>query len=101
MRHPIVVLKCIVIGGMLCSIAWGQGSSAPANGSQAPGQQSMPGMDMSGSSGHDTQMQSKDMPMGNDDKDGGDARAHAMKAMEGQMDMGPHMQMADLRAPKP
>ena len=64
----------------------------------------MPGMDMSGSSGHDMsnmQMQTKDMPMGSDDKDGGDARAHVMNSMEGHMDMGPHMKMTALRAPKP
>jgi hypothetical protein len=101
LQRPSVVLKSILIGGMLCSIAWGQASSAPAGGAQPASQQSMPGMDMPGHDMSNMQMQTKDMPMGSDDKDGSDARAHAMNAMEGHMDMGPHMKMTDQRAPKP
>ncbi len=103
MRQRIVIFNSIVIGSILCSMAWGQASSAPAAGAQPASQQSMPGMDMSGSSGHDMsnmQMQTKDMST-DADKDGGDANAHAMNAMEGHMDMGPHMKMTDLRATKP
>ena len=40
----------------------------------------------------------KDMPM---DKEDSQAGAHAMRAMEGHMDMGPHMKMTALRSPKP
>ena len=46
----------------------------------------------------------KDMPMAGKDTDkdvDGDATAHAMQSMEGHMDMGPHMKMTALRAPKP
>jgi hypothetical protein len=58
----------------------------------------MPGMNMSG---HDmSNMQMKDMPMG-DDKDENGASAHAMHSMEGHMDMGPHMKMTALRPLKP
>jgi hypothetical protein len=92
MRDPIIVLLSFVL---LSVLTWSQqqpaGSSAPAN-----GQQSMPGMDMSG---HDmSNMQG--MSMGSDkaaDKEG-DASLHSM---EGHMDMGPHMKMTALRPAKP
>jgi hypothetical protein len=55
----------------------------------------MPGMDMSG---HDM----ANMAMGGDkDSDANNTTAHAMKSMEGHMDMGPHMKMTALRAAKP
>lgn len=98
---------------LLCSIAWGQTQNAPAdstpsNGtssSSAGGQQSMPGMDMSGGMSHqDAPHQDmsnmKDMSMGND-KDDSAAGAPAMHSMEGHMDMGPHMKMTALRPVKP
>jgi hypothetical protein len=120
MRNRIVIgtaiLICIFACGMMGSVAWGQSSStpapsAPATGAPPSGQQSMPGMDMSGSSGHNMsnmqmnggQMngQMKDMPMGTDsDKADDDTGAHAMKSMEGHMDMGPHMKMTALRPAK-
>jgi hypothetical protein len=97
MRNRITILISLFL---LSTLTWSQqqpaGSSAPAS-----GQQSMPGMDMSG---HDmSNMNMKDMPMGGDkdaDKDS-DASAHAMHSMEGHMDMGPHMKMTALRPPKP
>ena len=69
----------------LCSVAWGQATSAPAN-----DQPSMPGMDMS----------HKDAAMGNEKADN-DAGTHAMHSMEGHMDMGPHMKMTALRPLQP
>jgi hypothetical protein len=92
----------VFVGIFLCSVAWGQTQSAPAQ-AQPSGQQSMsgnmPGMDMSGSSHHDmSNMNMKDMQM---DKDDSDAGAHAMHSMEGHMDMGPHMKMTAVRQPKP
>jgi hypothetical protein len=73
----------------VCSIAWGQAqSNTTPNASSDSGTQ-MPGMsDM------------KDMPM---DSNGGESAAatHVMYAMEGHMDMGPHMKMTALRSPKP
>jgi hypothetical protein len=95
MRNRIAIFTVV----LLCSVAWGQNSqsqSAPASGSQSNDQQSMPsssmpGMDMSH---HDM----SNMPM--DDKDS-DASAHAMHAMEGHMDMGPHMKMTALRKQQP
>src|SRR5215469_1204116 len=88
MRRHFVVLMAIVLG----SLAWGQ--SAPAS-----GQQSMPGMDMSG---HDMSNM-KDMPTKDSatDKEDPDTSAHAMHSMEGHMDMGPHMKMTALRKVKP
>jgi hypothetical protein len=103
MCNRIVVFAVI----LTCSIAWGQTPSAPSSSAPANSQQSMPGMDMSGKSGHDMsnmQMPMKDMNMGAE-KDGdnadSDASAHAMNSMEGHMDMGPHMKMTALRAAKP
>jgi hypothetical protein len=84
MRNQLLVFVSL----LLCSIAWGQSqtsSSAPSS-----GQQSMPGMDMSG---HDMSAM-KDM---NEDKGSPDV----MHSMEGHMDMGPHMKMTELRAAKP
>jgi hypothetical protein len=104
MRNRIVLFVAV----LTCSIAWGQTQSAPstsAPSSSAPAsQQSMPGMDMSGKSGHDMsnmQMPMKDMNMGADKDADSDASAHVMSSMEGHMDMGPHMKMTALRAPKP
>jgi len=97
MRDQIVVFITILI----CSVAWGQTPGTVSNGAPPTGQQSMPGMDMSGTSGHDmSKMQMKDMPMGAD-KDDSDASAHVMKSMEGHMDMGPHMKMTALRPHNP
>jgi len=79
----------------LWSVAWGQ--SAPSNGSQSAGQQSMSGMDRPG---HDMSHM-KDIPMGEDNESDGDASAHAMNSMERHMDMGPHMKMTALRPAKP
>jgi len=83
MRDRIVFLISLCL---LTSFSWGQ--QQPASG------QSMPGMDMSG---HDmSNMHDKD----SDAKDG-DAGTNAMHAMEGHMDMGPHMKMTALRPAKP
>ena len=82
---------------LLCSVAWGQTPSAPSNAPSS--QQSMPGMDMSGTSQHDMSSM-KDMPT-NADKEDSAAGANAMHSMEGHMDMGPHMKMTALRQPKP
>jgi hypothetical protein len=81
----------------LCSIAWGQAQGAPSS-----GQQSMPGMDMSGKSGHDmSSMQMKDMPMDSEKDSDSEAGTHVMNSMEGHMDMGPHMKMTARRPAKP
>ncbi len=102
MRSGIVIFVSIVI----CSVAWGQTSTAPSSGAPANGQQSMSGMNMPGMSGHDmSNMQMKDMPMtaekGSSKDAENDASAHVMNSMEGHMDMGPHMKMTALRSPKP
>jgi hypothetical protein len=66
---------------------WGQ---QPSSG------QLMPGMDMSG---HDmSNMHDRDK---DSDAKEGDAGTNAMHAMEGHMDMGPHMKMTALRPAKP
>jgi hypothetical protein len=91
MRNRIAVFITI----FLCSIAWGQTQSAPSG-----GQQSMPGMDMSGKSGHDMSAM-KDMPMGREKDSDSDASTHVMNSMEGHIDMGPHMKMTALRPAKP
>jgi hypothetical protein len=98
MRDRIVLMISLCL---LYSVAWGQGqSSAPAS-APSGSQQSMPGMDMPAGSGHDvSKMQGKDATLGND-KDESDTSAHVMNSMEGHMDMGPHMKMTALRAPKP
>ena len=94
MRDRIVVLISLFL---LTSVTWGQqpaSSSAPSS-----GQQSMPGMDMSG---HDmSNMKGMDMSADKDADKDSDASAHAMHSMEGHMDMGPHMKMTALRPPKP
>jgi len=77
----------------LASIAWTQSSQAPA-------QQSMPGMDMSQ---HDMSNM-KNMPTDGDknaEKVDPTTSASAMQSMEGHMDMGPHMKMTALRPAKP
>jgi hypothetical protein len=99
MRNRIVIF---VVAFLLCSIAWGQAQSpAPGSVPASGGQQSMPGMDMPG---HDMSNM-HDMSMGAnreaDKENDGHASAHAMHAMEGHMDMGPHMKMTALRAEKP
>ena len=96
MRNRFVVL---VAFSLLVSVAWAQQTQNTA----PTGQQSMPGMDMSG------MKDMKGMPAAADkDKDtdsGGDndsdASVHAMHSMEGHMDMGPHMKMTALRPSKP
>ena len=99
MRNRIAIVITIILTILTCSIAWGQAPSAPSGGAQSGAQQSMPGMDMSGASGHDmSKMQMKDMGT---DKDDSEASAHVMHSMEGHMDMGPHMKMTVLRQPKP
>ena len=94
MFHRIAGLFSILL---LCSVSWGQSQSVPSNGAQSGGQQSMPGMDMSG---HDMSHM-KDMPMSADKDADSDTGAHVMNSMEGHMDMGPHMKMTALRQPKP
>jgi hypothetical protein len=103
MRNRFVVFFAI----LLCSVAWGQTANQPNNdqpGNAQPSsdQQSMPGMDMSGKSGNDMSNM-KDMPMNGDKENDADtdASAHAMRSMEGHMDMGPHMKMTALRKPQP
>jgi len=96
----------LFIAILVGSVAWGQTQNPPASGTPSGGQQSMPGVDMSGTSGHDmSKMPMKDMPMGAEkdgDKDAdSDASAHVMHSMEGHMDMGPHMKMTARRPPKP
>lgn len=95
MRNAIVILSAV----LLSSIAWGQTQSSASTSAQSSGQQSM--SDMPGMSGHDMSNM-KGMSMGAD-KDNVDPEAnmHAMSAMEGHMDMGPHMKMTELRKPKP
>ena len=102
MRNRIVVLVMVVLmtAFLLSTVAWSQ--TQPAQPSTQPGSSSMPGMNMPD---HDMSNM-KDMPgmdMGKDTEKGADseASAHAMHSMEGHMDMGPHMKMTALRAPKP
>ena len=84
----------VCVGILICSVVWGQ---EPSSAPQSGGQQSMPGMDMSG---HDMSKR-KDMPTAADKEADSDASAHVMNSMEGHMDMGPHMKMTALREPKP
>ena len=92
-----------------CSIAWGQAqtgsrnasqsapaANAPSDGTSGGGTQSGSGMDMSSMPGN-----MKDMPMDSDKDTNGEAAAPVMHAMEGHMDMGPHMKMTAMRQPKP
>src|SRR5580692_9736586 len=84
MRNRIVFLVSLCL---LASAMWGQ---QPSSG------QLMPGMDMSG---HDmSNMHDRDK---DSDAKEGDAGTNAMHAMEGHMDMGPHMKMTALRPAKP
>ena len=88
----IPVLVAVLFCASLCA-AFGQAASQ----SSSSGQQ-MRGMDMSG---HDMSNM-KDMPMNAEKDDDKDVTgANAMHAMEGHMDMGPHMKMTALRTPKP
>jgi len=97
MRTRILAL----VGVLLSSIAWGQTQNSSTTTAPSANQQSMRGMDMSGSgAGHDMSKM-KDMPMGADKDAESDASAHVMNSMEGHMDMGPHMKMTALHAPKP
>ena len=94
MRERIVLLISFFL---LASLTWGQ--QQPTRGNASPGtEQNMPGMDMPA---HDMSNM-KDMSMGGtkDDKDA-DASMHAMRSMEGHMDMGAHMKMTALRPVKP
>jgi len=74
----------------LACIAWAQ---QPSSNSQS-NSQSMPGMGMPA---HDMSNM-KDMPMNGDSDKDSDAGMHAM---EGHMDMGPHMKMTALRPARP
>lgn len=92
MRYRILLMTA----ALLSSAAWGQAQNPPSSTAQPSGQQSMPGMDMSGGIHHDM----KDMPMDNENADS-ESSAHVMHSMEGHMDMGPHMKMTALRPTKP
>jgi hypothetical protein len=76
--------RVIVVILLTASVAWGRQEPAAGN-AQSDGQD-MPGMDMSANKSKGS--------------DGG-AGMHAMHAMEGHMDMGPHMKMTALRALQP
>jgi hypothetical protein len=91
---------------LLCTFVWAQTQTAQPNGAQsssaqAGGQQSMPGMDMSGDKANHDMSNMKNMQTGADQDADTDASMHAMHSMEGHMDMGPHMKMTALRQPKP
>jgi hypothetical protein len=92
MQKYFVILTSVCL---LASATWGQQQPAGTN-TQTTEQPSMPGMEMPA---HDMSGM-KDMPPSTDKNDG-DASAHAMHAMEGHMDMGPHMKMTSLRQPQP
>jgi hypothetical protein len=98
MRKPVSVARSAVVFSfavLAVSTAWAQ---------DAPNSQSMPGINISGHdmSGHDTAKAPAVDPPGTNmpgmDSEGG---AHALHAMEGHMDMGPHMKMTALRDLKP
>jgi hypothetical protein len=96
MRNRMAIFFALLV----CSFAWGQNQpnqpssgSSQSSGAGQSNSQSMPGMDMS-------QHDMSNMPDSSKDADS-DASAHAMHAMEGHMDMGPHMKMTALRQPKP
>jgi len=80
---------------LLCSVAWGQSrpSSSSSSSEQPKSDVNMPGM-----SSHDMSNM-KGMPSDNEKDAGGSAAM--LHTMEGHMDMGPHMKMTALRAPKP
>src|SRR6202453_5480968 len=91
MRNRFVIL---VAFGLLVSGAWAQQSQNAAQ----TGQQSMPGMDMSGMKNMPAAT-AKDADSASDNDS--EASMHAMHSMEGHMDMGPHMKMTALRPAKP
>ena len=95
--------RCIalLISILICSVAWGQTESTPSGGNTPSPQQSMPGMDMSGTSGHDVAKMPGSAEKSGDKDAERDASAHVMNSMEGHMDMGPHMKMTALRPSKP
>ena len=99
MQKRLVIFVDLLICITVCSVAWGQTSGTSASVAQSGSQQSMPGMDMSGASGHDMSKM-KDMPTSGEKEADSDASAHVMNSMEGHMDMGPHMKMTALRQPK-
>jgi hypothetical protein len=96
MRNRFVVF---VAFSLLVSVAWAQ---QPQNTAPA-GQQSMPGMDMSGMKDMKgtPATADKDKDTDSSGENDSDASAHAMHSMEGHMDMGPHMKMTALRPSKP
>ena len=91
MRNRFVIL---VAFGLLVSGAWAQQSQNAAQ----TGQQSTPGMDMSGMKNMPAAA-AKDADSASDNDS--EASMHAMHSMEGHMDMGPHMKMTALRPSKP
>src|ERR1700683_2421373 len=91
MRNRFVIL---VAFGLLVSGAWAQQSQNAAQ----TGQQSMPGMDMSGMKNMPAAT-AKDADSASDNDS--EASMHAMHSMEGHMEMGPHMKMTALRPSKP
>jgi hypothetical protein len=91
MRSHIYVRLVVLISLFLLGATW---SPLPANSATVQsGQQDMSGMDMSGHGA------SNDKAAGADPDH--DAGIHAMHAMEGHMDMGPHMKMTESRPAKP
>jgi hypothetical protein len=96
MRNRFVVF---VAFSLLVNVAWAQ---QPQNTAPA-GQQSMPGMDMSGMKDMKgtPATADKDKDTDSSGENDSDASAHAMHSMEGHMDMGPHMKMTALRPSKP
>jgi hypothetical protein len=100
MRYQIAIFVSMLL---LYSVAWGQTQNSTPATAPSSNQQSMPGMDMSGGSGHDmSNMKGMNMSgQSGGDKDAeNDASAHVMNSMEGHMDMGPHMKMTALRPAK-
>jgi hypothetical protein len=98
MRNRILIFSAGLLFSVVLAGAQNSQSNTQSSGQQSGSSQSMPGMDMPGTSSHDMSNM-KDMPMGNE-KDS-DASTGAMHSMEGHMDMGPHMKMTALRKPKP
>jgi hypothetical protein len=76
MRKSFVLATMVLLG----AVVWAQAPSTPT------GKDDMSGMDMSG----------KKNGSGENDE-----ATHAMRSMEGHMNMGPHMKMTELREPKP
>ena len=90
MRNSLILFATLIV----CSVAWGQAQSNTSGRTDS----SMPAMDMSGS--HHDMSNMKDVPK-TADKEDSEAGAHVMHAMEGHMDMGPHMKMTELRQSHP